>query len=330
MLIATILSAILLTIVLIVIPHILWLVALLIAKLFNLHISYAPFGWSSIVLIALMLSIMAYGYYIGRWRVVERHIEYSHPDIPHSFDGYRIVHISDLHLTTFDDKPSKLSKIVNRINGIKGDVVCFTGDLINHSAEEAEPYIEVLKEMQSQDGIFSVLGNHDFMLYSMGERSERERKEALDKLIEHQEQGFGWRVLRNENCVIERNNEKITIIGVDNQSCSDQGFHTIAKGDLSKAMERSEGFRILLTHDPSHWGCEVLNKVEIPLTLSGHTHAAQFRILGWTPASWVFKYTSGLYNEGNQSLHINIGLGCTLPLRIGANPEITVITLRAK
>ncbi len=315
-----------LTIVLAALPHLVWAVALLVGKICNLHIAYAPFGWSAVALVGVAWALLAYGYFVGRWRFVVQEVKYVNSDIPRSFDGYRIVHISDLHLMTFDDNPAKLTEVVEKINALDADLVCFTGDLVNLSAEELKPYIADLAAIKARDGVVSVLGNHDFMLYSLP--SQKQSSEGVDELVEMQRNALGWRVLRNENLVIERGEEKITILGVDNESRSEQGFHTIARGDLTKAMEGSDGFRILLSHDPSHWATEVLHDTDIPLTLSGHTHAAQVRLFGWTPASWVFRYTAGRYDEGEQTLYINIGLGCTAPFRLGANPEISVITLR--
>ena len=120
----------------------------------------------------------------------------------------------------------------------------------------------------------------------------------------------------------------MTILGVDNKSCTNQGFRSINTGDLAAAMEGTDGFRILLSHDPTHWAAEVVPQTDIPLTLSGHTHAAQIKLFGFTPASWAFEHTHGLYEQNGQTLYINIGLGCTAPFRLGASPEITVITLR--
>ena len=315
-----------LTIVLAALPHLVWVVALLVGRLCNLHISYAPFGWSAVILIVTAWALLAYGYFVGRWQFVVKEVEYTNNDIPSDFDGYRIVHISDLHLMTFDDNPAKLTEVVENINALDANLVCFTGDLVNLSAEELKPYIADLAAIKARDGVVSVLGNHDFMLYSPS--SKKQNSDGVTELVEMQRNRLGWRVLRNENFIIERGGDKISILGVDNESRSEQGFHTIARGDLTKAMEGSEGFRILLSHDPSHWATEVLSDTDIPLTLSGHTHAAQLRLFGWTPASWVFRHTAGRYDEGAQTLHINIGLGCTAPFRLGANPEISLITLR--
>jgi predicted MPP superfamily phosphohydrolase len=120
----------------------------------------------------------------------------------------------------------------------------------------------------------------------------------------------------------------MTIPGVDNKSCTNQGFRSTNTGDLDAAMQGTDGFRILLSHDPTHWATEVVPQTDIPLTLSGHTHAAQIKLFGYIPASWTFKHTHGMYVQDGQTLYINIGLGCTAPFRLGASPEITVITLR--
>ena len=321
---------ILFTLLLAIVPHIVWGVVLLVGKVFHFHTPYAPFGWSALSLVLIAWSLLAYGYFIGRWRFVVKEMEYSHSEIPQSFDGYRIVHISDLHLMTFDDNHKRLAQVVNMINSLDADLVCFTGDLVNLSPDEITPYIADLTRIEAHDGVVSVLGNHDFMLYAFDGSGGESQEQAVERLSAMQRQALHWHLLRNENYPIYLNGEKITILGVDNESCSTQGFHTIARGDLKKAAAGSDGFRILLSHDPSHWGTEVICDTDIPLTLSGHTHAAQARIFGWTPASWVFKYTAGRYDEGAQTLHINIGLGCTAPVRLGANPEISVITLRRR
>lgn len=322
------LMAIVLGIFLAAIPNIIWLISLIISKFCNLHISYSPFGWTALSLMLLCWSLLAYGYLFGRWNTEVIEIEYSHEDIPETFKGYRIVHISDLHLSTFEGHPDKLLKIVDTINSIEPDLICFTGDLINTTPEEALPFADILKDMKCKDGIVSVLGNHDFMLYSFHGRSASEAEAAVDSLVKIETDILGWNLLRNSNAVISRGEEKITIIGVDNENRSSQGFKSISKGDLTAASAGTDGFRILLTHDPSHWSHEVVPQTDIPLTLSGHTHAAQIRIAGWTPADLVFEQSAGRYDIDGHTLYINIGLGCTAPFRIGARPEITVITLR--
>ena len=172
-----------------------------------------------------------------------------------------------------------------------------------------------------------MLGHHDFMIY--GFNKELDREAAVEELAKYQEESLGWNLLRNESTIIaSENGSRITFLGVDNANFSNQGFHTIHKGDLNKAMEGTEGFRVLLSHDPSHWSGEVIPDTDIQLTLSGHTHSAQIRIFGWTPAKWSFREIAGRYDKDGQTLYINVGLGCTVPIRLGVNPEVTVITLK--
>ncbi len=289
---------------------------------------YAPFGWTALGLVIFVWLIMAYGYFFGRFKLNINKIDFQNKEIPILFDGYKIVHISDLHLSTFDDNHKALQRIIDTINSQLPDLICFTGDFVSLGVEEAMPYKEILKGIKAKDGVASVLGNHDFMIYGHNRQKTFNPAEAVESLADFQRDSLGWHLLRNENFTIELDNQKITIIGVDNQNCTNQGFRTISRGDLKKAMQNTDGFRILLTHDPSHWRDEVITQTDIPLTLCGHTHAAQIKILGWTPASWTFRDTHGLYEEGNQTMYINIGLGCTLPIRLGANQEITVITLK--
>lgn len=325
-----ILASLVLGLVLAVIPHVLWVITWICSKCFHFSVSYAPFGISALVLVVLLWLILAYGFFIGRFRLDVNHIEYANKDIPQSFDGYKIVHISDLHLSTFDDRPSELQKFVDSINAQNPDLICFTGDLVTIGVSEAEPYTSILRGLRATDGVVSVLGNHDFLIYARNFNSVTERENAVIQLAEYEKNELNWNLLRNENYVVQRGDDKITIVGVDNQCSSNQGFRTISRGDLPRAVQGTDGFRILLTHDPSHWRGEVLPKTDIPLTLSGHTHAAQIKLFGKTPASLSFIETDGLYTEGDQSLYINVGLGCTLPVRIGANAEITVITLHQK
>ena len=311
------------------IPHILWFVGWIGCKIAGVGLPYRYFGIAALIIVILFWSALAYGYFCGRWKVESVALEYTHKDIPEAFDGFKIIHISDLHLSTFDDSPKRLNTFIEEINRHCPDIVCFTGDMVTVGRSEAEPYTDILKKISATHGVLSVLGNHDFMIYGFKRNSNREM--AVEELAEYQESVLGWNLLRNENAVVEaEDSSKITFLGVDNANFNNQGFPTIHRGDLKKAMEGTDGFRILLTHDPSHWKAEVLPETDIPLTLSGHTHSAQIKIFGWTPAKWSFNEISGRYDSGNQTLYINVGLGCTAPFRIGVNPEVTIITLRSE
>jgi predicted MPP superfamily phosphohydrolase len=258
---------------------------------------------------------------------------YTSPKVPEAFNGYKIVHISDLHLSSFADSHAFLQRIIDTINAQQPDLICFTGDFVGFGVEEAIPFTHTLRQLHAKDGIMSVLGNHDFALYHHG-LTDAEKEEKVNQLTAYQRDTLGWQLLRNQSYIIQRDSAYLQIIGVDNTSCKGQGFQTISRGDLMKAMRllgdeaKGNGRQILLTHDPSHWRGEVVPTTDIPLTLSGHTHAGQVRLFGYPLSSLMFTESEGWYHLNNQSLHINTGLGCTLPIRIGVPPEITIITLQ--
>lgn len=316
------------TVVFALLPHIVWLIVWIVGKAFRFPVHYAPYGWTAVSLVMLVWTVLAYGFFIGRWKVQTTEWTYENVAIPASFDGMRIVHISDLHLSTFEDNPRQLDRFVERINATHPDLICFTGDLVSIQLEELTPYVSSLCKLKARYGVCSVLGNHDFFLYSRQYPTDSEKEAAVDSLAKMQRTMLGWHLLRNEAYTITQGTDTLTIIGVDNTNCGNQGFQTIRRGDLARALQGTSGFRILLSHDPTHWTAEVIPNTDIPLTLSGHTHAAQIRLLGRTPASWMFNETYGRYDCDDQTLYVNIGLGCTAPVRLGANPEITVMTLR--
>ena len=327
MLVIMLIAALMLGIIIAVLPHVVWLLAWMVGKCFHYSMPYAPFGWTALALVMMVWAVLAWGCFVGRWRLQTIRLEYAHPDIPSAFDGYKIVHISDLHLSTFDDNPKQLQRFVDSINALEPDLICFTGDLVTFGTSEAEPYTTTLRQLQATNGVISVLGNHDFLIYNRKLADEKTREKEVEAISQYEHEQLGWRLLRNEHTVIERNGAMITLIGVDNTVGKGQGFSTINRGDLSKAMAGTNGFRILLTHDPSHWRSEVLPNSDLPLTLSGHTHSAQVRLFGWTPASWMFKEAWGRYDENGQTLNVNAGLGCTLPIRVNCPAEVTLITL---
>ena len=270
--------------------------------------------------------VMAYGAWIGRERPQLKEVELRLENLPESFDGYRLVQISDIHARSYANRQKSLQRIVGIINSQNPDLIVFTGDIITLDASELESIKEILKELKAKDGIVAVVGNHDYGIYS-DPAHKRPSGEILSDVIK-EEKTMGWNVLMDENMKISRNQDSIAVVGVQNTSPS---RHFPSKGKLNKASEGTEGmFRILLTHDPMHWEAEILGK-DYPLTLSGHTHAMQFSLLGWCPSRYIFKQYRGLYSEGQQHLYVNIGLGETiLPFRIGTPPEITLITLRCR
>lgn len=302
-----------------------WFVWWAVAEMFS-HPTprYAPFGWTTLGMIVVAWGCMIYGFFVGRFRLEVNPTTYTNAQLPEAFRGYKIVQISDLHLSTFNDRPAALERVVDSINAQKPDLICFIGDLVSMGISEAIPYTDILRRLQATDGIMSVLGNHDLMIYR--NLSEPQRLTEVEQLAAYEREQLGWQLLRNEHRVIERGGQHIYIIGVDNCACAGQGFRTIYSGDLKKAQRDTGGFSILLSHDPSHWRAEVLD-THIPLTLSGHTHSGQMRIFGWALSGVSFKESAGWYHRGDQSLYVNSGIGCTLPVRINCPSEITVITL---
>lgn len=279
------------------------------------------FLWGLLTLL-LPPVLIAYGSLIERNCFRIKEVAIKTENLPESFEGYRIVHISDIHARSFEGRGKHLQRAMDKINRLEPDMIAFTGDLITMTPDELKDKTQALGSLNARDGIFSVLGNHDYSMYS--DASPEARQKHMETLISAEE-ALGWDLLMDESRIIRRGTDSIAVIGVQNTSPS---RHFPSKGDLGKASEGTEGmFRILLTHDPMHWEAEILGK-DYPLTLSGHTHAMQFSLLGWSPSRLMFKQYRGLYTKDGQSLHVNPGLGETIfPARLGVRPEITLITL---
>ena len=278
----------------------------------------------------LPLLLWSYGTLIERNRFSVVPVEISSSNLPESFNGYRIVHISDLHLASFEGRNRALIRAVNKINEQNPDLILFTGDLITISPRELGGGLqEILSELKAKDGVYAILGNHDFCTYGKW-KSKGEQAYALEEL-KMRIAKMGWKLLSNSNIHITKNAvDSISLIGIDNISTNK---HFNSYGDLGKAMEGATGqYKILMSHDPSLWRAEILGLSSvIDLTLSGHTHAMQFSLPGWSPSALLFDEYRGLYTEGEQALYVNIGLGETFfTARIGAVPEITVLNLTKK
>ena len=245
-------------------------------------------------------------------------------DVPQGFDGYRIVQLSDMHVGSWNGDTRAMEKAVSIINDLQPDLIVFTGDLVNNLASELDNFIPVFSKLKAKDGVYSVLGNHDYSTYIHWENPE-DQKEELVRLKQKQAE-MGWTMLNNRHIKLYNQNDSIALIGVENSGRPP--FPDYAK--LSEAMQGTEGmFQILLSHDPTHWRREVLPQTDIQLMLAGHTHAMQTKIFGFTPAQFIYEENDGLYQEGEQMLYVNIGLGHLLyPMRLGAWPEITLLTLR--
>ena len=314
-----------------------WFVCWVVARFCHHAMPFAPFAYTGLGIVVLFLAIMFYGYRFGRFQLRVQPTTYTSDNVPTAFNGYKIVHISDLHLSSLADSPVFLQRVIDTINAQHPDLICFTGDFVGFGVEEAKPFTEMLLQLHAKDGVVSVLGNHDFALYHYG-ISDAQREEKVEQLATYQCDVLGWKLLRNQSFIVARGSDTLQIIGVDNASCKGQGFRTIYRSDLPKAMQTlasspsrlitSSPFKILLSHDPSHWRAEVVPNTDIPLTLSGHTHAGQVRVFGYPLSSLMFTESEGWYEMDDQHLYINTGIGCTLPVRVGVPAEITVITLK--
>lgn len=268
-----------------------------------------------------------YGTMVERNRFRIKRTEIVSQTLPSSFDGYRVVHISDMHLMSFAGRERALQRAVDKINALEPDLIAFTGDLVTLGPEELDGLQDILSAMTAKDGVYAVLGNHDYSEYRRhdSQQAKRESLEVLKRRIRE----MGWHLLLNENRSITRSQDRISIIGVENIS-GNRSFRTY--GDFQQARIGADGvYKILLSHDPSHWRAEVVGKSDVDLTLSGHTHAMQISLLGWSPSSLMYDEYRGLYNQGEQYLYVNTGLGQTaVNARFGATPEITLITLKTK
>lgn len=312
------------------IPNLLWFLSWATGKLFACRVPYAPFGWTALALVVLVWGCLIYGYFFGRFLIEVNEVEYASHEVPAAFDGYKIVHISDLHVDSFEDT-ADLRRFVDRVNEQHADLILFTGDMTTGSMEGILPHESALQALMARDGVMSVLGNHDFFIYDPEFHSDEERCAAADRLAQYEHDKLGWTVLRNDSRILFRGDDSIAIAGVDNIN-GGQGFHTIQKGDLTKAMRGTEGlFTIVMTHDPSHWTAEVLPTTHAQITLSGHTHAAQVRLFGHSLARlFSFKEHDGRYDRDGRMLYVNAGTGCTAPFRIGCPSEITVIVMKGQ
>lgn len=311
-------------------PHLAWLVSWCVGRFTHSRIPYAPFGWTALGLVLVVWGVLAYGHFWGMWKVEVTAQTYVSREVPAAFDGYRIVHISDLHVDTYNDKPEALRRIVDRVNGLQPDLILFTGDMVTGQMESVLLHEQTLRRLHARDGVMSVLGNHDFFIYDKQYQSLRERLAAADSLTRFEQQRLGWQVLRNEHRMLRLGADSICIAGVDNIN-GRQGFSTIQMGDLRKALDGVDStFTILMTHDPSHWRAEVLPQSRVQITLSGHTHASQVRIFGWSLAHFAFHECDGRYDDHGRMLYVNAGIGSTIPMRFGCPSEITVLTLKRK
>ncbi len=281
---------------------------------------------------AIPFAALLYGMIKGKYnyKVLQYTLEFE--DLPAAFDGYRLTQISDIHSGSFDN-PEKVAYAVDLVNQQQSDLILFTGDLVNNVVGEMSAWKNTFASLKAKDGVFSVLGNHDYGDYVSWDTPEK-KTENLEALKTLQKQ-MGWELLLNESRTLKRGGETIKLVGVENWG--EGGFKKA--GDLEKACENvsAQDFTILMSHDPSHWQSQVKKHPKnIQLTLSGHTHGMQFGIeipgwFKWSPVKYRYQNWAGIYEEFGRYINVNRGFGYLgYPGRVGIWPEVTVITLKKK
>ncbi len=298
------------------------------AGLVYCRLTHTRKNWGNVagVLASLFgLFVLLYGITIGVNKLEVHALEYRSEDLPEAFDGYRIVHISDLHVGTFGNNTSMIEKTVDSINAQHADLIVFTGDLQNAQPSELDPFQSILSKMKAKDGVYSVLGNHDYAEYIKADPATEALNEQLTK---SKQRSMGWNLLLNEWKAVHRGNDSIVIAGMEND-----GLPPFPKkGDVKQTIKGigNGAFTIMLQHDPIAWRRHILPQSNAQLTLSGHTHASQFKIMGWSPISLKYKEWGGQYYAGTRAIFVNTGIGGVVPIRFGVPATISVITLHKK
>jgi predicted MPP superfamily phosphohydrolase len=286
--------------------------------------------WTEFAAIVFLLTVLTFIYGMIRGKYAYRVIRHTlfFEDLPASFDGFTITQISDIHAGSFNN-PKAVQRGIDMVKTQQSDLFVFTGDLVNNKASEIQPWISAFSQIKAPYGQFSILGNHDYGDYVKWPSDHEKQKNLQELKLHHAEMGF--RLLMDESVPLYKNGEKIILAGIENWGV---GFGE--RGDLKKALNHTDAteFKILLSHDPSHWEAEVKNfPSKIQLTLSGHTHGMQFGLeafgIKWSPAKYRYAHWAGIKQENNRYININRGFGFIgFSGRIGIWPEITVIELK--
>lgn len=283
-------------------------------------------NWGNILWLPVALFqiyVVCYGFIFGFGKLEVRHLDLYFDDLPKEFEGYRIVHFSDAHVGTFQyDRRQLLQRDVDSINAQHADMVVFTGDIQNMKPQELYPVQDILAQVKAPDGVYSVLGNHDYSVYTHVPPAVAQANIA--ETVTRQQRA-GWNVLRNEHHIIRRGADSIVVAGEENGGRKPSP----ALADIGKTLQGigSDAFVVMLQHDPSVWRSQILPSSNVQLTLSGHTHAGQVSLFGLRPTMLTATEDYGLYMVGNQQLYVTSGLGGVMAMRFGATAEIVVITL---
>lgn len=285
-------------------------------------------SWIGLAAGAGLFGSLVYGF-SNKYRYRVKRVALNFPNLPPAFRGLKVVQLSDIHSGSFTDKEAVI-RGVEKVLSLQPDLILFTGDLVNDQAVEMKDYVDVFSRLKAPLGVYSVLGNHDYGDYVQW-GSVMEKEANLNQLKQLQA-SMGWKLLLNEHVLLERAGEQVALLGIENWS---NKARFPKYGNLKKAHAGTEAvpFKILMSHDPSHWDAEVRQKYpDIDLTLSGHTHGMQFGVelpwMKWSPVQYVYKQWAGLYEENAQKLYVNRGFGFIgYPGRVGILPEITLFEL---
>lgn len=286
-------------------------------------------SWLGVAAGGTLFGSLMYGF-TNKYNYIIKNVQLSFDNLPPAFKGLRIIHISDIHSGSLTD-PKSVAKGIEMILEQKPDIILFTGDLVNDMAIEMDPYKELMGKLKAPMGVYSVLGNHDYGDYAIWPHKGVSKEQNLVNLKQvHAD--MGWRLLMNEHVVLEKGGEQIALLGIENWSAKGR-FPKHGKLDVAYGGAAAYPFKILMSHDPSHWDAEVKQQYkDINLMLSGHTHGMQFGVeipgFKWSPVQYMYKQWAGLYEEANQKLYVNRGFGFIgYPGRVGVLPEITLIEL---
>jgi len=295
----------------------------------NEKISRSVFlSWMGLATGGGLFSALVYGF-SNKYNYDVRNIKLNFDNLPSAFRGLKIIHISDIHSGSFTNKKN-VEKGVEMVMKQEPDLVLFTGDLVNDRATEMEDYMEVFQKIKAPLGVFSTLGNHDYGDYVRW--PSKEEKIANLEQLKRVHQELGWRLLMNEHVVLERSDQQISLVGIENWSAKGS-FPKYGQLAAAHAGTENYPFKILMSHDPSHWEAEVIPRFpDVDLMLAGHTHGMQFGVevpgFKWSPVQYIYKQWAGLYEQGKQKLYVNRGFGFIgYPGRVGILPEITLIEL---
>ena len=286
-------------------------------------------SWMGLAAGGTLFGSIIYGF-TNKYNYEVRRMKMVFDNLPASFKGLKIVHISDIHSGSFTNR-AVVMRGVKKIMDEKADLILFSGDLVNDRATEMEEYMDIFGQIKAPMGVYSTFGNHDYGDYVSWPYNGISKQQNLMNLAKVHEE-LGWRLLMNEHVVLEKNGEEIALLGIENWS-NKARFPKHGRMDLAYPGSEKYPFRILMSHDPSHWHAQVIPQYpDVDLTLSGHTHGMQFGIeipgFHWSPVQYVYKEWAGLYEEGKQKLYVNRGYGFIgYPGRVGILPEITVIEL---